>query len=336
MSTRILTMSRAGREALDWEMERRDEIFCLGEDIFKFGGIFGTMDGFGAKYGPERVISTPISETGFIGMAAGAAMEGMHPVIDLAYIDFIGVCYNVLLNTASKAHYMSGGAVKVPMTLLIGTGGGYNNAAQHSQCLHATVAHIPGVKVVYPSNAYDAKGMLHTALRDDNFTIFLTHKATAGVGWMGTPIKTTLAEVPAEDYTVPFGKVKIYREGSDVTLIGLGMSVHECLKAADALAADGISAQVVDLRSLVPLDRDGIMEAVGKTGRLVVTDEDYLSYGVSGEILATIFERDPSILKKPPIRVTMPDIPIPFSRPLEQAILPLAGRIADAARKLMA
>ncbi len=336
MSARILTMSRAGREALDWEMERRDDIFCLGEDVYKFGGIFGTMDGFGAKYGPERVISTPISETGFIGMAAGAAMEGMHPVIDLAYIDFIGVCYNVLLNTASKTHYMSGGAVKVPMTLLIGTGGGYNNAAQHSQCLHATVAHIPGVKVVYPSNAYDAKGMLHTALRDDNFTIFLTHKATAGVGWMGTPIKTTLSEVPLEDYTVPFGKVKIYREGTDVTLIGLGMSVHECLKAADDLAKDGISAQVVDLRSLVPLDRDGIMAAVAQTGRLVVTDEDYLSYGVSGEILATIFERDPTILKKPPIRVAMPDIPIPFSRPMEQAVLPLAEKIAKQARKLMA
>ncbi len=336
MSDRILTMSRAGREALDWEMERRPEIFCMGEDVFKFGGIFGTMDGFGAKYGPERVISTPISETGFIGMAVGAAMAGMHPVVDLAYIDFIGVCYNVLLNTASKTHYMSGGAVKVPMTLLIGTGGGYNNAAQHSQCLHATVAHIPGAKVVYPSNAYDAKGMLHTALRDENFVIFLTHKGTAGVGWMGTPIRTTLSEVPIEPYTVPFGKVRICRAGTDVTITGLGMSVHEALKAADALEKDGISAEVVDLRSLSPLDRDGILESVAKTGRLVVTDEDYLSFGVSGEVIATVVERDLSALRKPPIRVTTPDIPIPFSRPLEQAILPLAGRIAEAARRLMA
>lgn len=334
--SRILTMSRAGREALDWEMERRPEIFCLGEDVFKFGGIFGTMDGFGAKYGPERVISTPISETGFIGMAAGAAMAGMHPVIDLAYIDFIGVCYNVLLNCASKTHYMSGGAVKVPMTLLIGTGGGYNNAAQHSQCLHATVAHIPGAKVVYPSNAYDAKGMLHTALRDENFVIFLTHKGTAGVGWMGTPIKSTTSEVPEEPYTVPFGKVKVYREGSDVTITGLGMSVHESLKAAEMLAEEGISAEVVDLRSLVPLDRDGIFASVAKTGRLIVTDEDYLSYGVSGEVVASITERDPGVFRKPPVRVTTPDVPIPFSRPLEQAILPLAPRIADAARKLMA
>jgi pyruvate dehydrogenase E1 component beta subunit len=230
---------------------------------------------------------------------------------------------------------MSGGAVKVPMTLLIGTGGGYNNAAQHSQCLHATVAHIPGAKVVYPSNAYDAKGMLHTALRDENFVIFLTHKGTAGVGWMGTPIKTTLSEVPDEPYTVPFGKVKVYREGTDVTITGLGMSVHESLKAADLLAKDGISAEVVDLRSLVPLDRDGIFASVAKTGRLVVTDEDYMSYGVSGEVIASVVERDPTVLKKPPVRVCTPDIPIPFARPMEQAILPLAPRIADAARKLM-
>ncbi|QMW22276.1 alpha-ketoacid dehydrogenase subunit beta [Sandaracinobacteroides saxicola] len=335
MSNRILTMSRAGREALDWEMERRDEIFCLGEDVYNFGGIFGTMDGFGAKYGPERVINTPISETGFIGMAAGAAMAGMHPVIDLAYIDFIGVCYNVLLNTASKTHYMSGGNVKVPMTLLIGTGGGYNNAAQHSQCLHATVAHIPGAKVVYPSNAYDAKGMLHSALRDENFVIFLTHKGTAGVGWMGTPIKTTMNEVPVDDYTVPFGKVAIPRDGSDVSLVSLGMGVHESLKAAEELAKDGISAQVVDLRSLVPLDREGLLSAVSKTGRLVVVDEDYLSYGVSGEVIASIVEMDATVLKKSPRRVCMPDIPIPYSRVMEEAILPTAGRIADAARSLM-
>ena len=333
--SRILTMARAGREALDWEMERRDEIFVLGEDVYNFGGIFGTADGFGAKYGPERVINTPISETGFIGMAAGAAMAGMHPVIDLAYIDFIGVCYNVLLNTASKTHYMSAGQVKVPMTLMIGTGGGYNNAAQHSQCLHATVAHIPGVKVVYPSNAYDAKGMMHAALRDPNFVIYLTHKGTAGVGWMGTPLKTTLSEVPEEPYTVPFGKIAITREGSDVTLIGLGMSVHECLKAADELAKDGISAQVVDLRSLAPLDRDGIFAAVKKTGRMIVTDEDYLSYGVSGEVIASVVERDPTVLRAAPVRICTPDIPIPFARPMEQAILPLAAKIADAARKMV-
>ena len=333
--SRILTMARAGREALDWEMERRDEIFVLGEDVYNFGGIFGTADGFGAKYGPERVINTPISETGFIGMAAGAAMAGMHPVIDLAYIDFIGVCYNVLLNTASKTHYMSAGQVKVPRTLMICTGGGYNNDAQHSKCLHATVAHSPGVKVVYPSNAYDAKGMMHAALRDPNFVIYLTHKGTAGVGWMGTPLKTTLSEVPEEPYTVPFGKIAITREGSDVTLIGLGMSVHECLKAADELAKDGISAQVVDLRSLAPLDRDGIFAAVKKTGRMIVTDEDYLSYGVSGEVIASVVERDPTVLRAAPVRICTPDIPIPFARPMEQAILPLAAKIADAARKMV-
>jgi pyruvate dehydrogenase E1 component beta subunit len=334
-SNRIMTIARAQREALEWEMTHDDRVFMLGEDVFAMGGVFGTADGLGAKFGPKRILDTPISETGFIGMATGAAIEGMRPVIELAYVDFIGVCYNAIVNFAAKTHYMSGGQLKVPMVLLTGTGGGYNNAAQHSQCLHATLAHMPGVKVVCPSNAYDAKGMLHEAIRDDNFVIFMVHKGTAGVGWMGPTIKTTLSEVPVDDYTVPFGKIKVYREGSDVTLVGLGMSVHQSLMAADALAKDGISAQVVDLRSLVPLDRDGLMEAVSKTGRLVVADEDYLSYGVSGEVIASIVERDPTVLKAPARRVCLPDIPIPFSRTLENAVLPLAGRIADAARSIL-
>jgi pyruvate dehydrogenase E1 component beta subunit len=332
-SNRILTMARAQREAVEWEMTRNDKVFMIGEDVYSMGGVFGTADGLGARFGPQRIINTPISETGFIGLAAGAAMAGMHPIVELAYVDFIGVCYNQIVNFAAKTHYMSGGRVKVPMILLTGTGGGYNNAAQHSQCLHATLAHMPGIKVVYPSNAYDAKGMMHTALRDDNFVVFLVHKGTAGVGWVGPTIKTTLSEVPLEDYTVPFGKAAVTREGSDVTIVTLGMGVHQSLMAADALKAEGVSVEVLDLRSLVPLDREAIVRSVGKTGRLVVVDEDYLSFGVSGEIIATVVEHDPTMLRARPVRVCMPDVPIPFSRVLENHVLPLADRIADGVRE---
>ncbi|MCK9506659.1 MAG: alpha-ketoacid dehydrogenase subunit beta [Porticoccaceae bacterium] len=331
-SSRVMTCARAQREALEWEMTHDKSVFMLGEDVYGMGGVFGTADGLGAKFGKERILDTPISETGFIGMAAGAAIAGMRPVIELAYVDFIGVCYNAIVNYAAKTRYMSGGQLNVPMVLLTGTGGGYNNAAQHSQCLHATLAHMPGVKVVCPTNAYDAKGMMHQAIRDDDFVVYLMHKGAAGVGWMGPTVKTTLAEVPQNDYTVPFGKVKVYREGTDVTIVGVGLSVHHALEAAEELAKEGISAEVVDLRSLVPLDRDGIMESVSKTGRLIVADEDYMSYGVSGEVIASVVERDPTVLKAPPSRVCVPDVPIPYSRALENYVLPLTGRIADAAR----
>ena len=330
--TRTLTMARAQREAVEWEMTHNDKVFIIGEDVYSMGGVFGTADGLGAKFGPGRIVNTPISETGFMGLATGAAMAGMHPIVELAYVDFIGVCFNQVVNFAAKTHYMSGGQVKVPMVLLTGTGGGYNNAAQHSQCLHATLAHMPGMKVVYPTNAYDAKGMMHTALRDENFVIFLIHKGTAGLGWVGPIIKTALAEVPAEDYTVPFGKAAVTREGTDVTIVTLGMGVHQSLMAAETLKAEGISTEILDLRSLVPLDRDAIVRSVRKTGRLVVVDEDYLSFGVSGEIIATVVERDPRMLRTAPVRVCMPDIPLPFSRVLENHVLPLASRIADGVR----
>ena len=334
-SNRTLTMARAQREAVEWEMAHNDKVFMIGEDVYSMGGVFGTADGLGAKFGPQRIIHTPISETGFIGLATGAAMAGMHPIVELAYVDFIGVCYNQIVNFAAKTHYMSGGQVKVPMVLLTGTGGGYNNAAQHSQCMHANLAHMPGIKVVYPSNAYDAKGMMHTALRDDNFVVFLVHKGTAGVGWVGPTIKTTLAEVPAEDYTVPFGKAAITREGSDVTIVTLGMGVHQSLMAAEVLQAEGVSVEILDLRSLVPLDREAIIGSVRKTGRLVVVDEDYLSFGVSGEIVTTIVEHDLTLLRARPVRVCMPDIPLPFSRVLENHVLPLADRIADGVRQAL-
>ena len=334
-SSRSLTICRAQREAVEWEMANSERVFMMGEDVAGFGGVFGTADGLGDKFGTERVIDMPISETGWIGMATGAAMEGMRPIIELAYVDFIGVCFNAIANHAAKTYFMSGGQYKVPMVLISGTGAGYNNAAQHSQCLHATLAHMPGIKVVSPTNAYDAKGMMHSAIRDDNFVIFLVHKGASGVGFMGPLVKTSINEVPREDYTVPFGKVRVYREGTDVSLVCVGLAVHQALESAETLEAMGISAEVVDLRSLVPLDREGIIESVSKTGRLVVADEDYHSYGVSGEVVASVIEHDASIFKAAPQRVCVPDVSIPFSRPLENSILPLADRITAAAIKTM-
>jgi pyruvate dehydrogenase E1 component beta subunit len=329
-------MARAGREAVMWEMENDPSVFMLGEDVFKFGGVFGTADGLGEKFGPDRILDTPISETGFIGLATGAAIAGMRPIVELAFIDFIGVCFNAIANLAAKHHYLSNGQVKVPMVLMLGSGGGYNNGGQHSQALHATLAHMPGMKVVAPSNAYDAKGLMHAAIRSDDFVVYIGQKKTAGVGFLGTPIKTSMSEIPNEPYEIPFGEARIVREGNDVTIVAISWAVHQAIAAAEALAQEGVNAEVIDPRTLVPLDRDAIIKSVQKTGRLVVADEDYQSFGFTSEVIASVVERAPDILKAPPIRVANPDVTIPFSRPMEQAVLPTTARIIDAVRKTLA
>jgi pyruvate dehydrogenase E1 component beta subunit len=334
-SERTLTMARAGREAVFSEMRRNPKMFLIGEDIAKLGGVFGTSIGMAEEFGTARVIDTPISETGFIGIATGAAMAGMRPVVEIAFVDFIGVCFNAIFNFAAKTHYMSGGQFKVPLTFMIGYGGGYNDAAQHSQTLFATLGHVPGIKIVTPADAYDAKGLMHSCLRDDNLTVWMVHKRLWGLGWLGFPLPTALATVPAHDFTIPFGQSRVWREGSDVTLVGLGLTVHNSLAAAEQLAAEGISAEVLDLRSVVPLDREGIFRSVAKTGRLVVADEDYMSFGVTSEVLAVVAERDPSVLKAPAVRVAYPDVPVPFSRPMEDFCLPNVERIVTAARATM-
>jgi pyruvate/2-oxoglutarate/acetoin dehydrogenase E1 component len=331
-SARTLTMARAGREAVIAEMRKDPNIFVIGEDIAKLGGVFGTTVGMAEEFGAGRVIDTPISETGFIGIATGAAMAGMRPIVEIAFVDFIGVCFNAIFNFAAKTHYMSGGQFKVPLTMMIGYGGGYNDAAQHSQCLIATLAHVPGIRIVTPADAYDAKGLMHSCLRDDNLTIWMVHKAIWGLGWLGTAIKTAMATVPEEPYAIAFGKARIWREGNDVTLVGYGITVHHALQAAEKLAGEGISAEVLDLRTIVPMDREAIMKSVAKTGRVVVADEDYMNCGVTAEVLATIAERDPRVLKAPAIRVANPDIPVPFSRPMENFALPDADKIVAAAK----
>jgi pyruvate dehydrogenase E1 component beta subunit len=321
-------------QAIDLEMERDERVIYLGEDVGTYGGIFSSTTGLLDKYGPSRVLDTPISETAFIGLAIGAATEGMRPIAELMFSDFMGVCLDQIYNHMAKIGFESGGNVKVPMVLTMAVGGGYSDGAQHSQCLWGTFAHLPGMKVVVPSNPYDAKGLMTAAIRDDNPVVYMFHKGVMGLPWMAKNVRT-IADVPVGAYEVPIGKANIARPGTDVTVVTISLSVHHCLDVAEALAPQGISVEVIDLRSLVPLDRHAILQSVAKTGRLVVVDEDYLSFGMSGEVAATVTDADPSLLKAPIVRVGNPDVPVPYAHALEYAILPRPERIEAAIRMVV-
>ncbi len=329
-----LTTSKAMVQAIDLEMERDERVIYLGEDVGMYGGIFSSTTGLLDKYGPSRVLDTPISETAFIGLAIGAATEGMRPIAELMFSDFMGVCLDQIYNHMAKIGFESGGNVKVPMVLTMAVGGGYSDGAQHSQCLWGTFAHLPGMKVVVPSNPYDAKGLMTAAIRDDNPVVYMFHKGVMGLPWMAKNPRS-VADVPAEAYEVPIGTASLAREGTDVTVVTISLSVHHCLDVAEALAPQGISVEVIDLRSLVPLDRHAILQSVAKTGRLVVVDEDYQSFGMSGEVAATITDADPSLLKAPVVRVGNPDVPVPYAHALEYAILPRPDRIEAAIRMVV-
>ncbi|WP_099355627.1 alpha-ketoacid dehydrogenase subunit beta [Fredinandcohnia onubensis] len=331
---RLLTGNKALSEAIRLEMETDPEVFVLGEDVGKYGGIFGSTEGLYDKFGPERIMDTPISETAFIGAAVGAAAQGMRPIVELMFVDFFGVCMDQIYNQMAKIPYMSGGNVKLPMVLMTGVGGGYNDAAQHSQTLYATFAHMPGMKVVAPTTPYDLKGMMISAIRDENPVVFMFHKTLQGLGWMDQ-IDASLGHVPEEAYTVPLDKAKVVREGSDVTIVGIQMTTVQALEAAKKLEEDGISAEVIDIRSLVPLDKETILNSIKKTHRLMVVDEDYLSYGLTAEIAALAAEHGLYDLDAPVKRMAIPDVPIPYSRPLEQYVLPNAEKIYKAARELV-
>ena len=336
VSTRRLTTSKAMVEAIALEMERDDSVFYLGEDVGAYGGIFSSTTGLLDQFGPARVIDTPISETAFIGLGIGAAVEGMRPIVELMFTDFMGVCLDQIYNHMAKIHFESGGNVKVPMVLTAAAGGGYSDGAQHSQCLWGTFAHLPGMKVVVPSTPADAKGLMTSAIRDDNPVVYIFHKGVMGLPWMAKNPRT-LDEVPAGEYVVPLGQARVAREGTDVSVVTLSLSVHHALDVAEKLAEEeGISVEVLDLRTLVPLDREAILTSVAKTGRLVVVDEDYLSYGVSGEVTATVAEHDPTMLRAPVRRVAVPDVPIPYSHHLEYAVLPRHDRIEHAIRTALA
>ena len=332
-SSHRLTTSKAMVEAIELEMARDPSVFYLGEDVGPYGGIFSSTTGLQEKFGAARVIDTPISETAFIGLAIGAAVEGMRPIVELMFADFMGVCLDQIYNHMAKIHFESGGNVKVPMVLTTAVGGGYSDAAQHSQCLWGTFAHLPGMKVVVPSNPYDAKGLMISAIQDDNPVVYMFHKGVMGLPWMAKNHRST-DDVPDASYTVPIGKARVVRPGTDVSVVTLSLSVHHALDAAESLADKGIDAEVIDLRSLVPLDRDTILESVAKTGRLVVVDEDYLSFGLSGEVVATVTDVDPGMLRAPVARVANPDVPVPYSRPLEYAVLPRQDRIEAAIHRV--
>jgi acetoin:2,6-dichlorophenolindophenol oxidoreductase subunit beta len=335
IATRTLTMAQAISEAIAQEMALDPEVFVLGEDVGKYGGIFGATTGLLDKFGKERIMDTPISETAFIGTAIGAAAEGMRPIAELMFVDFFGVCMDMIYNHMAKNTYMSGGNISLPMVLMTGIGGGYNDAAQHSQCLYATFAHMPGMKVVVPSNAYDAKGLMIQSIRDNNPVIFMFHKGIMGLPWMSYFEGSTNA-VPEEPYAIPFGQARVVREGSDLTIVTLSQMVQKAVLAAAELAQQGIHAEIIDLRTIVPLDKKTVLESVRKTGRLLIADEDYLSFGLSGEISAIVAENLDTILLKSPIRrLAVPDVPIPYSRTLEQFVIPQVASIVDASKKLM-
>lgn len=334
-NTRKLTMAQAISEAIGQEMESDSSVFVMGEDVGKYGGVFSATAGLLERFGSERIMDTPISETAFMGAAIGAAAEGFRPIAELMFIDFFGVCFDQIYNHLAKNTYMSGGNVKLPVVVMTAIGGGYNDAAQHSQCLYSSFAHMPGMKVVVPSNAYDAKGLMIQAIRDDNPVIFCFHKGIMGLSWMSY-FEGSTNEVPAEPYAIPFGKARVVRNGRDLTIVTLSQMVQKSMLAAEQLAAEGIDAEVIDLRTLVPLDRDAVLQSVARTGRLLIADEDYRSFGMSGEIAAIVAENlDTLALHAPVRRLAVPDVPIPFSRPLEQFVIPQVDAIIEHARALM-
>ncbi|MDE2629139.1 MAG: alpha-ketoacid dehydrogenase subunit beta [Burkholderiales bacterium] len=334
-ATRKLTMAQAISEAVSQEMTRDPKVFVMGEDIGIYGGIFGATGGLLDKFGKDRIMDTPISETAFIGAATGAAAAGLRPIVELMFVDFFGVCMDQIYNHLAKNTYMAGGNIKLPVVLTTAIGGGYGDAAQHSQCLYATFAHMPGLKVVVPSNAHDAKGLMTQAIRDDNPVVFMYHKGIMGLPWMAY-FEGSSNEVPQEAYTIPFGQAKVVRAGTDLTIVTISQMVHKAAIAADELARDGVSAEVIDLRTLVPLDRSTVLASVAKTGRLLIADEDYLGFGLTGEICAIVAENlDTLRLKAPVKRLAVPDVPIPYSRPLEQFVIPQVAGIVEAARTLM-
>ncbi len=323
---RTLTFAQALNEALKQEMRRDPMIYVAGEDVGVYGGIFGVTAGLPQEFGEDRVRDTPITESAIIGSAVGAAAAGLRPVVELMFIDFIGVALDQLYNQAAKMKYMFGGKARLPIVLRTTCGAGMCAAAQHSQSLEAWMMHVPGLKVAVPSTPYDAKGLLITAIRDDNPVVFIEHKLLYGLE----------GEVPEEPYTIPFGQADVKREGTDVTVVATMAMVHKALAAAEELAKEGISVEVVDPRTLTPLDVETIVNSVKKTRRLVVVHEAVKQGGVGGEIVASVVEEAFDYLDAPPKRVAAPFTPVPFSPVLEQAFIPSVEKIVAAAKEVVA
>ncbi len=323
-TVREISLAQAIREALAEEMRRDPRVFILGEDVAEAGTPFKVLSGLVDEFGPQRVIDTPISEAGFVGIAVGAAMTGMRPVVDIMFGDFLTLAMDQIVNQAAKVHYMSGGKLKVPLVIRTTLGATRRSAAQHSQSLHAWFAHIPGLKVAVPSTPYDAKGLLKTAIRDDNPVLFFEDK-------MMYQVK---GPVPEEEYTLPFGVADVKRPGRDVTLVATSSMVYVALEAAELLEQEGISAEVVDPRTIFPLDVETLVRSARKTGRVVVVDEGHRRYGVTAELAATIAEEAFYDLEAPVRRVGALDVPVPFSPVLEDRTVPTPQQVASVAREL--
>jgi len=323
--TREITMGEAVREALAEEMRRDARVFVMGEDVAEAGTAFKVLNGLVDEFGPDRVLDTPISEAGFTGIAVGAAMTGMRPVVDIMFGDFIGLTMDQMVNQAAKVHYMSGGKWRVPMVMRTTLGATRRSAAQHSQSLHAWFCHVPGLKVVLPSTPYDAKGLLKSAIRDENPVVFFEDK-------MMFRLK---GPVPAEEYTIPLGVADIKREGSDITIVATSSMVHVALGAAKLLEEYDISAEVIDPRTLWPLDEKTLIESAKKTSHAIVVDEGYGRYGATAELASVIAEGAFYDLEAPVKRMGAMHVPIPFSPPLEDATVPTEKTVFEAARALV-
>jgi pyruvate dehydrogenase E1 component beta subunit len=323
--TRELTFAQAVNEALAEELRRDPTVFLIGEDVAEAGHPFKVLKGLVEEFGPDRVLDSPISEAGITGLALGAAMTGLRPVVDIMFGDFMTLVMDQVVNQAAKIHYMSGGRLSAPLTIRTTLGATRRSGAQHSQSLHAWVAHIPGLKVAMPATPYDAKGLLKTAIRDENPTIVFEDKMNYA----------TTGPVPVDDFLVPFGVADVKREGEDVTLIATSSMVHVALEAAADLAGRGVEAEVVDPRTLVPLDREALVASARKTGRVVVIDEGHRSYGVSAELAALVAEEAFWHLDAPVRRLGAMDVPIPFSPVLEDQTVPTPERVAEEALSLV-
>lgn len=337
MATPTISMAKAINEAICQEMRRDPTVILLGEDVSggaglahlkgqdAWGGPLGVTKGIGAEFGRGRVWDTPISESAFVGTAIGAAATGLRPIVELMFVDFLGVCFDQIYNQGAKMRYMFGGRARVPLVIRTMIGGGVGAAAQHSGCLYSLFTHFPGIKTVVPSTPYDAKGLLISSIRDDDLVVFFEHKAMYDMA----------GPVPDEPYTVPLGRAEIKRQGRDATAVGIAKTVHTCLEAAALLEKEGIGLEVIDLRSLSPLDEETILTSVAKTRRFVAVDEANPRCGMAADLAALVGSKAFDRLAAPIRMVTAPHTPVPFSPVMERFYLPSAEKVAEAVRSIV-
>ncbi len=322
--TRELTYVQALNEALRAEMQKNESIFIMGEDIRKWGGAFAVSYSLFKEFGPNRVRDTPISEAAFMGAATGAAIMGLRPVVELMFNDFMGVCWDQIFNQAAKLRYMTGGQVKIPLVIITNYGGGVSAASHHSQSLYTLFAHCPGIKVAVPSTPRDGKGLLTSALRDENPVILFSHKLMFGMK----------GQVPEGQYSIDFGEAEVKKPGNDITVVAIGYMVHVALEASKKLAEKRINIEVIDPRTLVPFDKEAVFNSLKKTGKLIILDESYRRSGYSAEIASMMAEEGFDLLDAPIKRVTGPNTPIPFSPELERYVLPSEEKLIKAAEEM--